>query len=99
MLADDCFAGGDAKTELKKPQKRRLSAIINRNLAKLSLVALGVVFGDIATGPIYAIRECFHGEYGIEVSHANVMGILSLMFWALVMIVGLKYLMFVSGGQ
>ncbi len=61
----------------------------------LSLAALGVVFGDIATSPIYAIRECFHGEYGIEISHANVMGILSLMFWAMVMIVGLKYLIFV----
>lgn len=64
-------------------------------LAKMSLGALGVVFGDIATSPIYAIRECFHGEYGIDVSHANVIGILSLMFWALVMIVGLKYLIFV----
>ncbi|MEZ4550030.1 MAG: KUP/HAK/KT family potassium transporter [Desulfobacterales bacterium] len=52
-------------------------------------------FGDICTSPIYAIRECFHGEYGIDVSHANVMGILSLMFWALVLIVGLKYLTFV----
>ncbi len=67
----------------------------NRRLAWLALGALGVVFGDIATSPIYAIRECFHGEYGIEVSPANVMGILSLMFWALVMIVGMKYLVFV----
>lgn len=64
-------------------------------LAQLSLVALGVVFGDISTSPIYAIRECFHGEYGIAVNQTNVMGILSLMFWALVMIVGLKYLVFV----
>ncbi len=64
-------------------------------LVQLSLAALGVVFGDIATSPIYAIRECFHGQYGIEVTHANVLGILSLMFWALVMIVGLKYLTFV----
>ena len=65
------------------------------HLARLSLAALGVVFGDIATSPIYAIRECFHGQYGIDVSHANVLGILSLMFWALVLIVGLKYLTFV----
>ncbi len=64
-------------------------------LVQLSLAALGVVFGDISTSPIYAIRECFHGEYGIAASHANVMGILSLMFWALVMIVGFKYLLFV----
>jgi len=68
---------------------------IDSRLAKLSLAALGVVFGDIATSPIYAIRECFHGKYGIAVSQVNVMGILSLMFWALVMIVCMKYLLFV----
>jgi KUP system potassium uptake protein len=70
-------------------------AKVNARLMQLSIGALGVVFGDIATSPIYAIRECFHGEYGIAVSHSNVLGILSLMFWALVMIVGLKYLVFV----
>ena len=64
-------------------------------LAKLSLAALGVVFGDIGTSPLYAIRECFHGEYGIPVTHENILGVLSLMFWALVMIVTFKYLTFV----
>lgn len=64
-------------------------------LAKLSLAALGVVFGDIGTSPIYALRECFHGEYGISVTSANILGVLSLMFWALVMIVSFKYLTFV----
>jgi len=64
-------------------------------LAKLSLAALGVVFGDIGTSPLYAIRECFHGEYGIPVTHENILGVLSLMFWALVMIVTFKYLIFV----
>ena len=62
---------------------------------RLSVAALGVVFGDISTSPLYAVRECFHGEYGIEISRGNVMGVLSLMFWSLVMIVGLKYLVFV----
>jgi KUP system potassium uptake protein len=84
-----------AKTIGKKPQNEDTRTSTNRQLARLSLAALGVVFGDIATSPIYAIRECFHGEYGIAVSQANVLGILSLMFWSLVMIVGLKYLMFV----
>ena len=65
------------------------------HLATLSLAALGVVFGDIGTSPLYAIRECFHGEYGIPVTHENILGVLSLMFWALVMIVSLKYLSFV----
>ena len=63
-------------------------------LATLSLATLGVVFGDIGTSPIYAIRECFHGEYGIPVTHENILGVLSLMFWALVMIVSIKYLTF-----
>ena len=66
-----------------------------RRLAKLSIAAIGVVFGDIGTSPLYAIRECFHGEYGIAVSPANVLGVLSLMFWSLLMIVTLKYLIFV----
>jgi KUP system potassium uptake protein len=64
-------------------------------LAKMSLAALGIVFGDISTSPIYAVRECFHGEYGIAPTHGNITGVLSLMFWALVMIVCVKYLVFV----
>jgi KUP system potassium uptake protein len=85
-------------TEKPIPEKRKSKSAPHEKksrLARLSLAALGVVFGDISTSPIYAIRECFHGEYGIGVSHANILGILSLMFWALVMIVGLKYLTFV----
>ena len=66
-----------------------------KRLATLALAALGVVFGDIGTSPLYAIRECFHGEYGIAVTQANILGVLSLMFWSLVMIVTLKYLIFV----
>ncbi|WP_316899235.1 potassium transporter Kup [Pseudodesulfovibrio indicus] len=66
-----------------------------KRLAALSLAALGVVFGDIGTSPLYAIRECFHGEYGIEVSGANVLGVLSLIFWALMLIVSFKYLVMV----
>ncbi len=89
------FKGGSEKTNLTKSPNDDTQPTMDSRLARLSLAALGVVFGDIATSPIYAIRECFHGEYGIEVTHANVMGILSLMFWALVMIVGLKYLIFV----
>jgi KUP system potassium uptake protein len=55
-------------------------------LTKMSLAALGIVFGDISTSPIYAIRECFHGEYGIAPTPGNIAGVLSLMFWAIVMI-------------
>ena len=87
--------GGLERVGIRNPQNEGSQEKIDSRLARLSLAALGVVFGDIATSPIYAIRECFHGEYGIEASSANVMGVLSLMFWALVMIVGLKYLIFV----
>ena len=66
-----------------------------QSLPPLLLAALGIVFGDIGTSPLYAIRECFHGEYGITPSSDNVMGVLSLMFWALVLIVGVKYLTFI----
>ncbi|MGD8866729.1 MAG: potassium transporter Kup [Gemmatimonadales bacterium] len=66
-----------------------------RRLAVLSLAALGVVYGDIGTSPLYAIRECFHGEYGIEPTAENILGVLSLMFWALIVIVTVKYLTFI----
>ena len=65
------------------------------NLFKLSVAALGVVFGDIGTSPLYAIKECFYGEYGISVSPQNIFGVLSLIFWALTIVVSIKYLAFV----
>jgi len=66
-----------------------------KRFATLSLAALGVVFGDIGTSPLYAIRECFHGEYSIPVTQGNVLGVLSLLVWALLLIVTLKYLTFI----
>jgi KUP system potassium uptake protein len=64
-------------------------------LAALSLAALGVVFGDIGTSPLYTLRECMHAAGGAKASVADLFGILSLMFWALVMVVTVKYLTFV----
>lgn len=66
-----------------------------KRLAGLALAALGVVFGDIGTSPLYAIRECFHGEYGIAINEANVFGVLSLLVWSLLLIVSMKYLTFI----
>src|SRR5437016_6700841 len=60
-------------------------------LARLSLLALGVVYGDIGTGPLYAMREAFHGQHGIPVTSGNVFGVLSLIFWSLILIVTVKY--------
>lgn len=59
------------------------------------LAALGVVFGDIGTSPLYALRECFDPTHGTSYSHAHVLGILSLIFWTLTTILCLKYLSYV----
>jgi KUP system potassium uptake protein len=65
------------------------------HLAALCLTALGVVYGDIGTSPLYALRECFLGEHPEPVTQANVLGVLSLIFWALVIVVTLKYHVYV----
>ncbi len=62
-----------------------------RYLAQLALLALGVVYGDIGTSPLYALREAFHGQHGIPVTTGNVFGVLSLIFWSLILIVTVKY--------
>jgi KUP system potassium uptake protein len=61
----------------------------------LTLVALGVVYGDIGTSPLYALRECFKPEYGLSATPANVYGVLSLVVWALILVVSVKYLVFI----
>jgi len=60
-------------------------------LYTLALAALGVVYGDIGTSPLYAIRYSFYGTHGIAVTPGNVLGVLSLVFWALVIVVTIKY--------
>jgi KUP system potassium uptake protein len=64
-------------------------------LAALAFTALGVVYGDIGTSPLYAIKECFGGHYRIEPTRENVLGVLSLIFWSLNFIVSFKYVTFV----
>ncbi|WP_242917450.1 potassium transporter Kup [Pontibacter liquoris] len=64
-------------------------------LLLLSLSALGVVYGDIGTSPLYAIRECFYGEYGVPPVHDNILGVLSLVFWSLILVISFKYLIVV----
>jgi KUP system potassium uptake protein len=72
-----------------------VSARSSSRTMKLSLAAIGVVFGDIGTSPLYAMRECFHGPHAIPVNEANVLGVLSLIFWSLTLIVTIKYIAFV----
>lgn len=66
----------------------------NRPFFVTSLAALGVVYGDIGTSPLYAFRECFHGPHPLAPTPANVLGILSLVFWALTLVISFKYLLF-----
>ena len=65
-----------------------------RELA-LSLGALGVVYGDIGTNPLFAIREAFEGPHHVGISEANILGLLSLIFWSLVLVITIKYINFV----
>ena len=64
-----------------------------RALAGLSLAALGVVYGDIGTSPLYALKECFTGQHSIPLTRDNVLGVLSLIFWSLNFVVSFKYIL------
>ncbi len=62
-----------------------------QNLRTLMLGALGVVYGDIGTSPLYAMKETFGGHHPLPISHQNVLGVLSLVFWTITLLVTLKY--------
>jgi len=72
-------------------EPRAASAPGGGYLGTLALAALGVVYGDIGTSPLYAIRYSFYGPHGIPVTPGNVLGVLSLVFWSLVIVVTIKY--------
>ncbi len=83
-------------TEYRPPERQHVEANPKgKRLAVLTLTALGVVYGDIGTSPLYALRECFSPEYGLSASPENVYGILSLILWALILIVSVKYIVFI----
>ncbi|MDE2273356.1 MAG: KUP/HAK/KT family potassium transporter [Gammaproteobacteria bacterium] len=63
--------------------------------AALGLAVLGVVYGDIGTSPIYALRECFAGADPMPITQANILGVLSLILWTLILVISLKYMTFV----
>ncbi len=64
-------------------------------MAGLAIAAIGVVYGDIGTSPLYTLKEVFNGPHAVPVTQANVYGILSLVFWALMLVVSAKYVMFI----
>jgi len=69
--------------------------LTGKRLAVMALAALGVVYGDIGTSPLYAVKEVFAGNHPIPVTEANIFGSLSLFFWALVIVVSIKYVIFI----
>jgi len=69
---------------------------VDGSLLPLSLATLGVVYGDIGTSPLYAIRECFSGEHALAPMRDNIYGVLSLIFWALIVVISIKYLMLIA---
>src|SRR5690348_15657 len=69
--------------------------VSRKRLAGLTLAALGVVFGDIGTSPLYTMKECFSDYTGLKPTHEDVLGILSLITWTLIIVVSLKYVVVV----
>ena len=67
----------------------------SHRLLPLTLTALGVVYGDIGTSPLYAMRECFFGSHAVPPTPANVLGVLSLIIYALLLVVSVKYVLIV----
>ena len=61
------------------------------SVAALTLAAIGIVYGDIGTSPLYTLRAIFHHEHGLPLNTPNILGIISLIFWSLTIIVSLKY--------
>ncbi|MCA5920917.1 low affinity potassium transporter Kup [Pectobacterium brasiliense] len=72
-----------------------MSSEHKRSLPAVTLAAIGVVYGDIGTSPLYTLRECLSGQFGFGVEPNSVFGFLSLIFWLLVLVVSLKYLTYV----
>jgi len=68
---------------------------IERNIGALALGALGVVYGDIGTSPLYAVRECFNGPHAVTMTPINIFGVASLIFWSLTIVVTIKYVGFI----
>src|SRR3546814_11065639 len=98
-LADDrgCMTTADSEADVSGVDAADSSEAIEVHghgkdgLAKLALSAVGVVFGDIGTSPLYAFRETFVGHHPLAVDNLHVLGVLSLLFWSMMLVVTIKY--------
>jgi KUP system potassium uptake protein len=83
------------KDKLEPAAPRKDEERERSRLLALGLTARGVVYGDIGTSPLYAVRACFRGDRAVPVAPENVYGVLSLIFWSLVVVISVKYLLYV----
>lgn len=83
--------------EYRPPERHHVEAHpTGKRLAVLTLTALGVVYGDIGTSPLYAMKEAFSKpEYGLLPDHTTIYGFLSLVLWSLILVVSIKYIVFI----
>jgi KUP system potassium uptake protein len=88
---DGAASAATASTHRPHPPARPTG----RRLLILTVTAVGVVYGDIGTSVLYAVRECFGPKYGVAVTRGNIFGVMSLIFWALTLIVSIKYISFI----
>jgi KUP system potassium uptake protein len=89
-VSDSSRNDGLQVADMTTPEKGR------KYLIGLSIGALGVVYGDIGTSPLYAFRECFNGPHKVDFTPENVLGVLSMIFWLLITLISVKYLGFVT---
>ena len=89
---DDAAPRPSPRRRPRLPTKRTTP---HHGVTKLAIGALGIVYGDIGTSPLYAFRESLGEHYGIAVIRLNVLGVLSLILWSLIIVVSIKYLVFV----
>jgi len=83
-------SGSDAYPAPQPPDSA-LHRKSDEKTSALALGALGVVYGDIGTSPLYAVRECFNGPHAVELNTVNLLGVASLIFWSLIIVVSMKY--------
>ncbi|MBI5895561.1 MAG: KUP/HAK/KT family potassium transporter, partial [Desulfobacterales bacterium] len=78
------------------PKGSKSATVVGQNgFWLLSLTALGVVYGDIGTSPLYAVRECFSGPHAVDMNAVNIFGVASLIFWSLAGVISVKYIGFI----
>jgi KUP system potassium uptake protein len=88
--------GGHTGFHAAVPQRHHVEEHpTGKRLAILSLTALGVVYGDIGTSPLYAMQQAFSKEYGLAPDATNIYGVLSMIVWALIVVVAIKYIAFI----